>query len=188
MANPLDILEEQITERYVADAREIPPDLVKRRMKCRLVCVVSAILIQRNLEQRKSQPLHLRIQHRAPDSMDADAVIATRHAGEKTDDLHGRIPGQRVQCQRAVLSATPAENDRLGHDAVGRVERGAQAVDRLLERLAQRRAQGERRVHAAIREAADAAVIADVESRLAGHGRLQPRWRFGSPAGAFRPR
>jgi hypothetical protein len=47
--------------------------------------------------------------------VDADAIVAARHAREESDDLEAVVGLQSGQRKGAVLAAAPAEDDGLAH-------------------------------------------------------------------------
>src|SRR5205814_3655880 len=108
-----DVGQKKVAERDVSDIGARFSDRLQRVVKRSFVRLIGAILLEQDFLERKSQALCLCMQQRPPHTMDTDAIVAARHTGEKTDDLELAAVAQRLQRQRTVLAAAPAQKNRL---------------------------------------------------------------------------
>ena len=113
-----DVFEKEITECQMRHPRPVFSDVAESFVKRGLVSLVGGIPLDRYFTEREANPFDLRFQHRAADSMDADAVVATRNAREQADDFKLRIARENGERERAVLAATPAQENRLRRHGV----------------------------------------------------------------------
>src|SRR5581483_1876246 len=108
-----DILEKQIAIRNAPDLGVLGPHRRERASDRRLVRLVRAIRLEGNLMDRQLERGRLLLEQRAPDAVNADAVVRRCDARQQRDDAHIRIVPESVERQRAVLTAAPTENDLL---------------------------------------------------------------------------
>src|SRR6185436_12080072 len=108
-----DVFQKEIAECDVLYFGLVFSDSLQREVERRLVRVVGAVLVEENFLKRQAEAFGLGVQQRSTYAMDADAIVAARDTGEKSNDLEFRTLRQRGESEGAVLPAAPAKKNRL---------------------------------------------------------------------------